>query len=305
MLLERQITANQRNSYLLIALITLLLVAVGAVIGYFIAAPSVGIVIAFAVAVVVSLFSYFQGDQLILNYSHAHPIEKKDQPQLFDVVEELAIAAGLPLPKVYLIEDDAPNAFATGRDPQHASVAITTGLLKRLNRDELQGVMAHELSHVQNRDILFSMMMGVLAGSIVLLSDYVTRYLFWTGGATVGGQRRGSRGKSQANALLMALGLILVILAPLIARLIQLAVSRQREYLADASGAKLTRYPEALASALEKLANDPHELRVANRATAHLYIVNPFLHKKLAELNSIFDTHPPLQERIRRLRAMG
>jgi len=306
MLLERQIAANQRSSYLLMALITLLLVVVGAAIGYFIDAPIAGIIIAFVVAVVVSLFSYYQGDQVILNYSHAHPLEKKDNPQLFNVVEELSIAAGIPMPKVYIIDDEAPNAFATGRDPQHASVAITTGLLKRLNRDELQGVMAHELSHVQNRDILFSMMMGVLAGSIVLLSDYVTRYLFWTGGATIGGgQRRGSREKSQANALLMALGLILVILAPLIARLIQLAVSRQREYLADASGAKLTRYPEGLASALEKLANDPHELRVANRATAHLYIVNPFLHKKLAELNSIFDTHPPLQERIRRLRAMG
>lgn len=300
MLLHQQISANQRNSFLLVGLITLLLVALGAAVGLYIDSPTAGIVIAALVALFLSLFSYYQGDQLILSYSHAHPIEKKDNPQLFNVVEELSVAAGLSMPKVYIIDDDAPNAFATGRDPQHASVAITTGLLKKLSRDELQGVMAHELSHVQNRDILFSMMMGVLAGSIVLLSDYVTRYLFWTGG----GRRRESRGKSQANALLMVLGLILIILAPLIAKLIQLAVSRQREYLADASGANLTRYPEGLASALEKIANDPDELHVANRATAHLYIVNPFMHKKLAELNSVFDTHPPLQERIKRLRTM-
>ena len=246
--------------------------------------------------------SYFQGDQLVVRCSHARQIAKHDNPQLFNVVEEMTIAAGLPLPQIYLIEDEAPNAFATGRDPEHASLAITTGLLKKLNRDQLQGVMAHELSHVQNRDILYAMMVGVLVGSIVLLSDYVTRYLFWTGGGSL--RRRGSKERSQANALLMALGLVLIILAPLIARLVQLAVSRQREYLADASAAKLTRYPEGLALALELIANDSHELQVANRATAHLYIVNPFRNRKLAERNSVFDTHPPLKERIRRLREL-
>ncbi len=302
MLLSQQIATNRRNTYLLVALISLLLLALGAALGLFWNSPGSGIGIAILAAFFLGTFSYYQGDQLILRYSHARQIAKHDNPQLFNVVEEMAIAAGLPLPQIYLIEDEAPNAFATGRDPEHASLAITTGLLKKLNRDQLQGVMAHELSHVQDRDILYTMMVGVLAGSIVLLSDYVTRYLFWTGGGSL--RRRGNRERSQANALLMALGLVLIILAPLIARLVQLAVSRQREYLADASAAKLTRYPEGLASALELIANDSHELRVANRATAHLYVVNPFRNRKLAERNSVFDTHPPLKERIRRLREL-
>lgn len=301
MLLENQIAANERNTYLLVGLITLLLVALGAVVGYLIETPIAGIVIALVVAVGVSVATYYGGGDMILNFSHARSIEKSDHPQLFNVVEELSIAAGVPMPRVYVIDDESPNAFATGRDPEHAAVAITTGLLEKLDRDELQGVMAHELAHVRNRDILLSMMVGVLAGTIVLVADAVTRSLFWSRG---GRAARGGRDKGAGGAVLIVIGIVLAILAPLFARMIQFSVSRQREYLADASAVELTRYPEGLASALEKLGSDAGELEAANRATAHLYIVSPFKAKRRAEMNSVFDTHPPLDERIKRLRAM-
>jgi heat shock protein HtpX len=230
--------------------------------------------------------------------SRAKRIEKKDAPQLFNVVEELSIAAGLPMPAVYVIDDTAPNAFATGRDPEHSSVAITTGLMQKLNRDELQGVMAHELSHVGNRDILFATMVGILVGSIALLSDFFLRSL-WLGG----GRRRKKSGGGQADAIIMVIGLVFAILAPVFAKLLQLAVSRQREYLADATAAKITRYPEGLASALEKIAGDKEVLEVANRATQHLYIVNPIKpFEKRAK--GLLSTHPPIEERVARLRAM-
>jgi heat shock protein HtpX len=235
----------------------------------------------------------------VLGISHAKRIEKKDYPQLFNVVEELTIAGGLPMPAIYVIDDTAPNAFATGRDPKHASIAITIGLLQKLDREELQGVMAHELSHVGNRDILYATMVGILVGSIAMMSDFFLRSFFWGGGR----RRRGSSEGGAAGAIFIVIALALAVLAPIFTKLLQLAISRQREYLADASAVKLTRYPEGLASALEKIAGDKEVLEVANRATQHLYIVNPIkpFEKRASNL---FSTHPPIQERIARLRAM-
>jgi len=235
------------------------------------------------IAVTMSLTAYYSGDKMILAMSRAKRIEKKDNPQLF---------------AVYVIEDSAPNAFATGRDPEHAAIAITTGLLEKLNRDELQGVIAHEMSHIGNRDILYATMVGILVGTIVMVSDFFLRSFFWTGG-----RRRKKGGQGGGGAIVLVIAILLAILAPLFAKLLQLAVSRQREYLADATAVKLTRYPDGLASALEKIANDREVLEVANRATQHLYIVNPIKpFEKRAK--SLFSTHPPIGERIARLRAM-
>lgn len=292
------IAANRRNSFFITVAITAVLVVLGYFIGQYWGQSYGGIAIAVSIALVMSLSAYYAGDKMVLAISRAKRIDKKDYPQLFNVIEELTIAAGVPMPAVYVIDDTAPNAFATGRDPQHASVAITTGLLQKLNRDELQGVMAHELSHVQNRDILYATMVGVLVGSVALISDFFLRGFFWGGG-----RRRRSEGGGAAGAILLLVAIVLAVLAPIAAKLLQLAVSRQREYLADASGAKLTRYPEGLASALEKIAGDREVLEVANRATQHLYIVNPIkpFEKRASNL---FSTHPPIQERIRRLREM-
>ena len=291
--------ANKRNSFFIIVAITAVLVVLGYLLGQYWGSGYGGIVIAVLISLAMSLAAYYAGDKMVLAVSRAKRIGKQDYPQFFNVIEELSIAAGIPMPAVYVIDDTAPNAFATGRDPAHASVAITTGLLQKLNRDELQGVMAHELSHVQNRDILYATMVGVLVGSIALISDFFLRSFFWGGG-----RRRKSEGDGGAAGLiLLVVAIVLAILAPIAAKLLQLAVSRQREYLADASGAKLTRYPEGLARALEKIAGDREVLEVANRATAHLYIVNPIkpFEKRASNL---FSTHPPIQERIRRLREM-
>jgi len=293
------IAANRRNSFFITAAISAVLVVLGYFIGQYWGQSYGGVAIAVIIALVMSLSAYYAGDKMVLAVSRAKRIEKQDYPQFFNVIEELSIAAGIPMPAVYVIDDTAPNAFATGRDPAHASVAITTGLLQKLNRDELQGVMAHELSHVQNRDILYATMVGVLVGSIALISDFFLRSFFWGGG-----RRRKSEGDGGAAGLiLLVVAIVLAILAPIAAKLLQLAVSRQREYLADASGAKLTRYPEGLASALEKIAGDREVLEVANRATQHLYIVNPIkpFEKRASNL---FSTHPPIQERVRRLREM-
>lgn len=294
------IAANRRNTFLLIAAMTAVLMLIGYAFGWYVGLGEGGLIVAAIVALLWIGISYFHGDSILLAASRAREIQKADHPQLFNVVEELTIASGLPMPKIYIIEDSAPNAFATGRDPQNASVAITRGLLEKLNRAELQGVMAHELSHIQNRDILYATLIGAIAGAIILLSDVFLRTLRF------GGRRGGRSEKSKGGggmALLVLVGMILAILAPVIARLLQLAVSRQREYLADASAALMTRYPEGLASALEKIARDPDPLEVASRATQHLYIVNPF-EKDRWSLDSLWSTHPPLEERIRRLRAM-
>lgn len=293
-----EISANRRNSWLLVATVTAILVVLGFLVGEYLGSGYVGVGFAATIAVIMSLSAYYSGDKMVLSMSRARRIEREDNPKLSNVVEELAIAGGLPVPAIYMIDDSAPNAFATGRDPEHASVAITTGLLEKLNRDELQGVMAHELSHVGNRDILFATMVGILVGSIVLFADFFLRSFFWGGT-----RRRRGRSSGGGGAILLVVALILAVLAPLFAKLLQLAVSRQREFLADASAAKLTRYPEGLASALEKIAGDREVLEVANRATQHLYIVNPIKpFEKRAK--SLFSTHPPIEERVARLRAM-
>jgi heat shock protein HtpX len=293
-----EISANKRNSWLLVAAVTAVLVVLGYLLGEYWGNGYVGLAFAVGLAAIMSLSAYYNGAKMVLAMSRARRIEKKDNPQLFNVVEELAIAGGVPVPAIYVIDDSAPNAFATGRDPEHAAVAITTGLMQKLGRDELQGVMAHELSHVGNRDILFATMVGIMVGSIVLISDFFLRSLFW------GGSRRRSRSNERGGGnILVLVGLVFAILAPIFAKLLQLAVSRQREYLADASAAKLTRYPEGLASALEKIAGDREVLEVANRATQHLYIVNPIKpFEKRAK--SLFSTHPPIEDRVARLRSM-
>lgn len=295
------IAANRRNTFLLIAVMTAVLMLLGYVVGLYWGLGEGGLIIAALVAALWIGISYFHGDSILLAASRAHEIHKADHPQLFNVVEELTIAAGLPMPKIYIIEDSAPNAFATGRDPQNASVAITRGLLEKLNREELQGVMAHELAHIQNRDILYATLIGAIAGAIILIADVFLRSLRFSSRGRSSRSREGKGGGGVAVIVLV--GMILAILAPVIARLLQLAVSRQREYLADASAALLTRYPEGLASALEKIARDPDPLEAASRATQHLYIVNPF-EKERWSLDSLWSTHPPLQERIQRLRAM-
>jgi heat shock protein HtpX len=232
----------------------------------------------------------------VLSISRAREAPREQYPLLFNTVEGLAIAAGVPVPRLYLINDTAPNAFATGRDPQHAALVVTTGLLDKLDRLELEGVIAHEMAHIQNYDIRLSTIAAVLVGVIALLSDWFLRSMRW-------GRRRGSREGGSGSGPLVLVGIALALLAPLAAQLLRLAVSRSREYLADASGVMLTRYPEGLAAALEKISADPEPLEAANKATAHLYIINP-LREWGGWANGLFNTHPPIEERLRRLRAM-
>ncbi len=302
-----QIGQNRRNSVLLALAVIVLLGALGLFIGWAVtgdpayALPSTGIAI--AVGLVASLLSYYLGDSLVLASSGAKEVTEQSQPQLINVVREMAIAANVPMPRVYLIDDTAPNAFATGRDPQHASVAITIGLLQKLDREELQGVMAHELSHVRNYDIRFSLMVGVLVGSIALMADFFLRFTFWGGGRRSSSRDRGSGGGG-LQIVIFAIAILLAIIAPIIARLVQLAVSRQREYLADASGVELTRNPVGLERALAKIALDTEPLEAANRATQHLYFENPM--KGVSDRKSdLFSTHPPVLDRINRLRALA
>jgi heat shock protein HtpX len=266
--------------------------------------------IAAGVAMAFALFSYYSGESMILSISGAKLLKKSDDPQLFNVVEEMAIAAGIPMPQVYLIHDSAPNAFATGRDPKHAAVAITSGLRTKLNRDELQGVMAHEIAHIRNYDIRLMMMLAVLVGLVVMLSDVFWRVL-WYAPSSRGGRRSSSsssgKGKGGGGAIviiLIVIAIILAILAPILAQIIQLAVSRQREYLADASAVELTRNPLGLANALRKIDADPDVLETANRGTAHLYIANP-IKKFEARANTMFASHPPIQERVKRLQMLA
>jgi len=290
--------ANRWRTVVLIAVFT----AIIALLGYFVGeyfAPGGGLAalpFAFALAVGSGLASYFAGDQIILAQSRASEIGPDQEKVLHDVVETLALGLGIPTPKLYVIEDSAPNAFATGRDPRHASVAVTRGLLDKMDRTELEGVIAHELSHVGNRDIRVMLLVTILVGTVALLADWMWRSFFWTRG----GRRERDGG---GNAIIAVIAIALALLTPIIATLIQLAVSRQREYLADASGALLTRYPSGLASALRKIAADPEPLEAANKATASLYIANP-LKDAPAFFDHLFDTHPPIEERIRRLEAM-
>jgi heat shock protein HtpX len=299
------IATNRRNSVLLVAGFVLFVGLLAAVltVAFVGGDPVVGVgagFFALALAGVLALWSYYGGGSAILRMSGAHLIEKKDDPPLYNVVDEMAIAAGVPAPPVYLIDDTALNAFATGRDPEHAALAITQGLREKLTRAELQAVIAHEMSHVRHFDIRLAMLLATLVGVVVLLSDFFRRGLFWTGG----GRRSSSRdGGGPAALVILVVAIFLSILAPLIAKVIQLAASRQREYLADAGAVELTRDPEAMISALEKLGGDREVLEVANRATAHLYIVQP-IKKFEARAQGMFSTHPPLEERIERLRAL-
>jgi heat shock protein HtpX len=300
-----QQAANRRNSVLLALVVVVLLGVLGFAIGYAItgdpagAALSVGIAV--AIGFLASLGSYFAGDKLVLAASGAKEVDETTAPQLINVVREMTIAANVPLPKVYIIDDTAPNAFATGRDPKHASIAITKGLLQKLDREELQGVIGHELSHVRNLDIRFSLLVGVMVGSIALLSDFFLRFTFWGGGRRGGRDRDGGGGGLQM--IMFVVAIVLAVLAPIAARLVQLAVSRQREYLADASSVELTRNPAGLERALAKISTDKEVLEVANRATQHLYFTNPI--KKFEERsNSMFATHPAIVDRINRLRAL-
>lgn len=300
------IAANKRNSVLLVLIMLALVAGVAGSIGYATGGVEYGGpqalffgAVAFCVAGLGALVSYFSGTQIIMAVSGAHPADPERERQLHNIVEEVCIAAGLPKPKLYIIEDSAPNAFACGRNPQHSAIAVTRGLLQKLNRNELQGVIAHELAHIQEYDILFATLMSVLVGMVVLMCDMFRNWLWF------GGRRRRSSGRgNQAEALLAVIAIVLMIIAPLFAQIIQLAASRQREYLADATGAKITRDPESLARALEKIASDPEPLEAANRGTQHLYIINPLKGKASAEFQSWFATHPPTRERIARLRAM-
>ena len=295
--LFEQIESNKRRSVVLLVLLLALLGAIGGVLGGLYFDPYAGVGMAVIVGAVAAAIAWFGGSNVLLAFSGARKIEKSDHQQLFNVVDELSIAAGMAgPPDIYVIDDPSPNAFATGRDPEHAAVAITTGLLNKLTRDELQGVMAHELSHVRNYDIRFATIVGVLVGSIALICDVALRNLRF-------GKRRGGDGRAQL--VLLVIALILMIVAPISAVAIQMAISRQREYLADASAAELTRHPEALASALAKLAADPADLKKRNRATNALFIVNPKMAVRRGQKGRLFATHPPLDERIARLKAMA
>ncbi len=301
-----QIRSNQIRSAILTIAMGILLLVIGYLIGLsFMNSGIGGLIIAIIIWVIMSLVAYFQGDSIFLALSRAKKIGRDDHPRLYNIVEEMKIASGLEkIPDIYIIDDSALNAFATGRSPNKAAVAVTSGLLQKLNRDELQGVIAHEMSHVVNRDVLLMAMCGVLLGTIVILAWLGTRMLFF--GAITGGRRssRSSTGGGQAQIIILVVALVLMILAPIAAQFIYLAISRKREYLADASAALYTRYPEGLASALEKLAASTVQLKSANQATAPMYITNPFRKKGKAATN-LSSTHPPISERIRILRAMS
>jgi len=304
------IRANKRNSIVLMVLMAAVLMLLGFIIGLAFFGQEggfFGLIIATAIWIVLTIISLSSGDQILLATSKAVPVTHEDHPQLFNVVEEMKIAAGLPaMPKVYIIADPAPNAFATGRNPESASVAVTAGLLARLNRDELQGVIAHEISHILNRDILFVTLAGIMLGSIVLLSQVFLRGMFYS--SMMGSRRRyssGGKGGGQAQLVMLIVAIVAAILAPIMAYLLYFALSRNREYLADAGAARLTRYPEGLAGALEKIAGDPSpQLTTVNKVTAPMYIVNPFKKKKQLKLSDLTSTHPPISERIKILRNM-
>jgi heat shock protein HtpX len=292
-----QISKNKWRTALLMSVFFVLVLAVGWAFGEWSGWGVGGLLIALVVVFVMSWGSYWYSDRIVLSISRARPVDKQREPYIVNTIEGLAIAANLPVPRAYVIDDPAPNAFATGRDPEHAAIAVTTGLVEKLDRLELEGVIAHELAHVKNRDTLVQTIAAVLGGSITLLSEWMLHSLWWGGG------RSRSRDSGQAGAILGIVALALMVLAPIFALLIQMAISRKREYLADASGAMLTRYPDGLAGALKKIASDHNRLSVANKATAPLYIYNP-LKDYRAGLNSLFNTHPPIEERVRRLEAM-
>jgi heat shock protein HtpX len=290
-----QIDSNKRKTVVLIIIFIVFVLFLGWLYGQFTSTGYDGLIIAGIISLIMTIISYFAGDKIALASAGAQEISEKDDQRVYHLVENLCITAGLPMPKIYIINDDGINAFATGRDVKNSSIAITIGAVNKLTDTELQGVIAHELSHIKNYDIRLMMVVLVLVGVIALLSDWMLRGFGW---------RRRGNGKNQIGAILLIIGIILAILSPLIAKLIQLAVSRKREFLADADGALLTRYPDGLASALQKIQlENVAPLQHANNATAHLYIANPFGQSK-TYLNNLFSTHPPIEERIAKLRQM-
>jgi heat shock protein HtpX len=295
-----QIASNKRRSFLLVLFFLALIFVLAWLFDQMAGMGKVGLVAAAVIAVVMTIGSYYASDKIVLAMSKARPVTKEEYPYLYNVVEGLSIAAGLPTPPCYVIDDTAPNAFATGRNPKNSVIVVTTGLLEKLNRVELEGVIAHEMSHIKNYDVLLQTLVVVMVGIVALLSDWMRRSFWWGGG-----RRRGSdRGKGSGGAaIILALALIMAVLSPLIAQLIRFAVSRKREFLADANGAMLTRYPPGLASALRKISADKEPLEAANKATAHLYIVNPLLDHG-GRINKLFSTHPPIEERIAALEKM-
>jgi heat shock protein HtpX len=300
-----QIAANKRKTIFLLFVSFLLLAAVGYAIGLYYGTGWVGLGIAVAVALLLQIGAYFSGDKIVLASARARAVTAEDEPRLHNIVEGLAIAAGVPKPAVYVVPEQSPNAFATGRDPEHSSVAVTQGLLETMNRVELEGVLGHEMSHVVDRDILYGTIVATVVGAIVLISEFFLRSWFWGGF----GGRRNDRGNSNGGGLeliVAAIGFALLILAPFLGQLIRLAVSRNREYLADAQGAMLTRYPPGLISALKKIADAPHAMRSANNATAHLWFDQPSRVQgpQTGRMERLFSTHPPIEERIRRLEEM-
>ena len=293
-----EVRKNNLKSWILIAFFIAIIVNLGAVIGFIYGSLYFGIVLALIISILYVLFSYFSGDKTILKTSGAREVAKKEFPYLFHLIDGLAISAGIPKPRAYVIDDSALNAFATGRDTKHSSITVTTGLLKKMNRQELEGVIAHEMSHIKNYDVRFMMLVAMLAGLVTLLSDFMFRSFFW-----------GSRGKSSNRkggsvfAVIIIVAVVLAVLSPIIGQLIRFSVSRKREFMADANAAILTRYPPGLASALKKIAKDPDPLvDKANKATAHLFISTPF--RKEHGISRLFLTHPPLSERIKRLEEM-
>jgi heat shock protein HtpX len=298
-----QVSANKRNSLLMAAFVIVVLGLLGFAIGYAVTGSPAGGIgatgLALAVGSISGVGTFFGGDRLVLTVSGARPVDEASAPQLLNVVQEMAIAANLPMPAVYIIDDSAPNAFATGRDPGHASIAVTTGLLEKLDREELQGVIGHELSHVRNFDIRFALIVAVMVGAIAILADFFLRFTFW-GGARRSNDRGGGSG---AQAIIFVIAIVLAILAPIISRFIQLAVNRQREYLADASSVELTRNPYGLERALAKISGDQEVLEVANRGTQHMYFTNP-IKKFEARSSNLMSTHPATIDRINRLREL-
>lgn len=308
-----QISKNKWKTALLVSLFIAFILLLGFFVGYIwgMERALLGLIIATVVATVMAFTSYYHSDKIALAAAGARPVTKEEYPYYVNTVEGLAIAAGLPMPRTYIIETPAMNAFATGRDPEHAAVAVTRGLLENCNRLELEGVLAHEMSHIKNYDIRLMSMVVVLVGLVVIFSEVLFRMFLFGGGGrrrSEGGGGMGGEDGGIVYLIILVIGLVFLVLSPIIAQLLQLAISRRREYLADANGAMLTRYPEGLASALEKLTTEARPFAHASKATAHLFIVQPFRKEggeRIHQRSSIWDTHPPIEERIRRLRAMA
>lgn len=298
MSLYTQQSKNIRKTWLLMSVFLIVVVGIGWIFSQ-VYGDSSFVVVAVVFSLFMNFFSYWFSDKIVLAMSGARPIKREENLELYRIVENICITAGLKMPKLYIIDDESPNAFATGRNQEHAAVAVTSGLLQILNKNELEGVIAHELSHIGNKDILVSTIVVILVGFVALLSDFFLRAQFFRG------RRDDREGGGQAQMIMMIIGIILAILTPIVAKLIQLAISRKREFLADASGALLTRYPEGLASALEKISRNPVPLKRVNKATAHLYISSPLKGGQATSwLGKLFMTHPPVEERIEILRGM-